>query len=160
MPRELKLDAPTPQQKRVLAALTQGSTITQAATDVGVDRTTVHYWCRTQPAFRNALERAKEIHGEAVRDGLRVLSQSALAVIKGILDSDETLPVIRLRAALAVLHATGIPQAAPAFDAESAEFVYRVTCDRVNAGQLAAGAESLSTISSPPLFSRNEQFLP
>jgi len=160
MPKELKLDAPTPQQKRVLAALTQGSTIKQAAADVGVDRTTVHYWCRTQPAFRNALERAKEIHGEAVRDGLRVLSQSALQVIKGILDSQEVLPVIRLRAALAVLHGTGIPQAAPAFDAEAAECVYSATCDEVNAAELAAGAEDLSTLSTRPLFIRNEQFLP
>ena len=49
----------TPPQDQVLALISAGSTISDAAQSAGVHRNTVHHWIHS-PHFRQALARARE----------------------------------------------------------------------------------------------------
>lgn len=93
----------SPKQLNVLQALALGSDVTAAAARAGVHRTTVHTWCRTLPAFRAALREAKVAHAEAIQEQLRTVSNSAVAVIRNILDNETSSESTRLRAALAII---------------------------------------------------------
>lgn len=146
MPREIQLDRPTPTQERVIAALVQGATITAAAAHNHVDAATVHYWCRSHPAFQSALGRAREIHGENVREGLRLLSAQALDTLRNLLADPQTPPSIRLRAALSVIRETAQPEAAapdPITEQAICEGLYSYI-DRKNSFQRN------SSLSTPP----------
>lgn len=136
--KSLTIDVPTPVQERVIAALVRGATVTEAARIGGVDRTTVHYWCRSKTSFRNALARAREVHSECVRDGLRELSVAALKVIDGLLHGDNVPATAKLRAALSVLAVTGVTEALPALPPEADEAVFREICERVVEPQITS----------------------
>src|SRR5205809_777338 len=47
-------DALSPAQAKVIAALAQGQTVTAAAEDAGVHRTTIHHWMRSKQIARGA----------------------------------------------------------------------------------------------------------
>jgi len=113
---EIEVAKPTPVQQRVIAALVQGSTISAAARAAGLHRTTVHYWCRTQPHFRLALEQAKQIHADFVRDELRALSRTAMDVLKRMITNPNYSGAVRLRAILAVIQASMAAEVGPLTD--------------------------------------------
>jgi transposase-like protein len=155
MSHEISVPKPSPVQQAVLAALVQGATITAAAEASNVHRTTVHYWCRTQPEFRLALQQAKQIHTEAVRDELRQLSADAISVLREIMHSKQAPPSVRLRAALAVIDATAAAEAAPLPDTVVPQAHLDAVCGLIGeSGLRAARAAALfhpdSTLSSPP----------
>ncbi|MDX1985033.1 MAG: SEC-C domain-containing protein [Bryobacteraceae bacterium] len=95
----------SPQQRIAIHALATGSDVTTAAAQAGIHRTTLHTWTRTLPAFRAALRQAHANHAEALQDQLRNMSNSATAVLKGILENEKASESVRLRAALAVIRA-------------------------------------------------------
>ncbi len=92
-----------PAQAQVVAALAQGHSITQAAAEAGVHRTTVHHWRRTSHEFRVALSRARRHFAATLSDDLRDLSATALETVRAMLAAPDTPPAVRLKAALAVL---------------------------------------------------------
>jgi hypothetical protein len=47
------------QQERVIAAISNGASVTEAAKQAGVHRNTVHYWRRSSPSFCAALAHAQ-----------------------------------------------------------------------------------------------------
>jgi DNA-binding NarL/FixJ family response regulator len=49
----------SPAQAEVIAALAQGHTVTAAARDAGIHRTTIHHWLRHEPAFKAAVQTAQ-----------------------------------------------------------------------------------------------------
>jgi uncharacterized protein YecA (UPF0149 family) len=93
----------TPTQLAVLNTLASGQTVTAAAHEAGIHRTTVHHWCRTLPQFRCALDDARQSRADAFRDQLHELAAPALALIRNTIEDDSAPPALRLRAALAVL---------------------------------------------------------
>jgi SEC-C motif len=99
----------TPVQAQLVAALARGASVTAAAREAGVHRSTVHLW-RNSPAFSAAVDEACTGYAEELRDGLRDLSALALSSLRVLLESDSTPPGVRLRAALSILQRPHFPK--------------------------------------------------
>lgn len=99
----------SPSQAKAIALLGQGYSITHAAADVGVHRSTIHAWLKTVAPFQAALKEAKKEFTERLRDDLRDLSGTALDTLRVLLAAEDTPPSVRLKAALAVLERPGFP---------------------------------------------------
>ena len=100
----------TPAQAQVIAALAQGRTITDAARDAGLHRSTIHTWFRDQPEFKTALEGAQREYVAILHDGMRDLAARAVETLRNLLDDPKTPPAVRLRTALAVLQRPRFPK--------------------------------------------------
>jgi transposase-like protein len=90
-------------QAQVVASLAQGHTVTRAATAAGIHRSTIHNWLRASTEFRTALEEARRRFTASIADQLNELSAAALQTLRTLLESPDTPPAVRLKAALAVL---------------------------------------------------------
>jgi transposase-like protein len=97
------LDTLTPIQAEVLKSLVAGSTISAAARDAGVHRSTVHLWTRNRPTFARALLTARQDHAETLLDELSDLSDLALDTFRQLLTDPETPASTRLRAAMEIV---------------------------------------------------------
>lgn len=119
----------TGKHERAITALIAGATMQAAADAAGVDRTTLWRWMREDAAFITEYNQARADHRDAVQAGLRSLASDALAVVRGILQSDETPPALRLRAAMAVLDAAVADKPGPVDYAEiQGDLRERETC--------------------------------
>jgi hypothetical protein len=99
----------SPAQAQVIAALAQGRTITAAAIEAGLHRSTIHNWLRDEPDFKTAMQQACAEYAAILNDGMRDLAARALETVRNLLDDPETPPAIRLKAALAVLDRPHFP---------------------------------------------------
>jgi SEC-C motif len=99
----------SPAQAQVIAALAQGRTITDAAHDAGLHRTTIHHWFRTEPVFTTAFRQAQREYVETLQDGMRDLAARAVETLRDLLDDPKTPPAVRLRTALAILQRPHFP---------------------------------------------------
>ncbi len=93
----------TPVQLRVAAAVARGLSVTRAAAESGLHRTTVHLWQRTAPAFVAAVATFRAEAASHHTAELRALACLALATLRNLLESPSTPAAARLRAALAIL---------------------------------------------------------
>ena len=100
----------SPAQAQVIAALAQGRTITDAARDASLHRTTIHHWFRTEPTFNTAFQEAQREYIETLQDGMRDLAARAVETLRNLLDGPNTPPAVRLRTALAVLQRPHFPK--------------------------------------------------
>ena len=75
----------SPSQAQVIAALAQGRTITDAARDAGLHRTTIHTWFRDQPIFKTAFEEAQREYVTTLQDGMRDLAARAVETLRSLL---------------------------------------------------------------------------
>lgn len=91
----------SPVQERALDALLGGKTVTEAAREVEVDRSTVHRW-RNHPIFLAALNRRRAESREAADVTLDRIRAKALEGVERALDGDDP------RTALAVLRGLGM----------------------------------------------------
>ena len=98
-------------QEQVVTALAQGRTVSAAAREAGVHRTTIHNWMRGEPAFKAAVRSAQSDYVACLRDELIDLSAAALQALHRLLEDPETPAFVRLRAALSVLERPHFPQA-------------------------------------------------
>ena len=99
-----------PAQLQALALLAQGRSVTAAARHAGVHRTTIHHWMRHEPAFRNAVRKARLEYVATLADDLRDLAGLALETLHGLLNDPSTPALVRLKAALAVLERPHLPE--------------------------------------------------
>ncbi len=99
----------TPVQVQVIHALARGSSVTAAAAEAAIHRTTINHWQRTSTEFRAALNQARQHFTESLADEVRDLSALALQTLRNLLADSETNDAIRLRAALAVLQRPAFP---------------------------------------------------
>jgi AcrR family transcriptional regulator len=100
----------SPAQAQVIAALAQGRTITDAACDAGIHRTTIHHWFRTEPLFKSSFQEAQREYVETLHDGMRDLAARAVETLRNLLDDPNTPAAVRLRTALAVLERPHYPK--------------------------------------------------
>jgi hypothetical protein len=100
----------SPAQAQVIGALAQGRTITDAARDAGLHRTTIHTWFRDQPLFKTAFEEAQREYVDTLHDGMRDLAARAVETLRSLLDDPQTPPSVRLRTARAVLQRPHFPK--------------------------------------------------
>jgi AcrR family transcriptional regulator len=114
----------SPAQAQVAAALARGETITAAAGEAGIHRTTIHHWFRNDPRFKAAVHSAQREYAQTVHDELRELTARALVILRRLLDDPTTPPALQLKAALAILKRNSgwtLPEAAePAEPADPA----------------------------------------
>ena len=90
-------------QQQVVAALARGRTITAAAAEVQLHRSTLYNWLNTLPSFRAALNDARSQYAAQLRDEMKELSATALETLRTLLQDPQTPSAVRLRASLAVL---------------------------------------------------------
>src|SRR5262249_37928971 len=102
----------SPAQTQALAALLSGKSVTAAAEAAGVARETLHRWLRDDPAFQAALGSGKAELLEASRAELRALASEAVQTLRDLLGTNAP-PLVRLKAALAVLQMLGADQPGP-----------------------------------------------
>ncbi|HEY3836359.1 MAG TPA: SEC-C metal-binding domain-containing protein [Bryobacteraceae bacterium] len=113
----------TPQQLKVIEALSSGVTVTQAARDAGVHRNTINYWRRNLRAFRDALADAQYDRALYFREQLEGLTGLAIQAVRDLLADPKTSPAVRLKAALAVIQTATfppVPKQEPCFRLETA----------------------------------------
>src|SRR5213079_273365 len=99
----------SPAQAQVIKSLARGQTVTAAAEDAGVHRTTVHHWLRSEPAFKAAAETARTEYADELNDGLRELAARAVHTLHDLLQDISTPPAVRLKTALAILQRPHAP---------------------------------------------------
>ncbi len=97
-------------QTQIAAALARGASISAAAREAGVHRTTLYNWIESIPGFAAAVQQARDDHADRVRDSLRDLEGLALTRLRTLLENPDTPPSIQLKAALAVLQRPHFPK--------------------------------------------------
>ena len=93
----------SPVQVKVMLALASGSTVTRAARDASIHRSTIYQWLEN-PAFADAFTLARLEFRNTLHDQLQELTATAFDTIRQLLTNPDTPPSVRLRAALAVLN--------------------------------------------------------
>jgi len=96
-----------PQQAEVITALVRGATVTDAAKQANIDRTTFYLWLKSDATFQAELNRAKREQMDAMRAQLRGLADAAVSTLRETLTGTEIPAGVRLKAALAVLQGIG-----------------------------------------------------
>lgn len=89
-------------QLAALSALTSGATVTDAASDAGVDRTTVHRWLRDDALFKAAWNRVRR---DREREALARIEQIAIGALDAV---EQAVSAGETRVALAVLRGSGL----------------------------------------------------
>lgn len=101
-------------QDQVLAALSTGASLSEAAAAAAVHRNTVGNWRRSSFVFQNALAHAQYDRILQVREQAEALAGDALKTIRQILGDANAAPSVRLKAALAILQqASTLPPEPP-----------------------------------------------
>ena len=100
----------TADQHHVLALLAEGHSLTDAAEIVGIHRNTIRNWRRAAPAFAREAEFAVREQALAWHDRALALAPQAAQVLEDVLNSADTKPALKLRAALAILKIAANPQ--------------------------------------------------
>ncbi len=99
----------SPAQAQVITALAQGRTITAAAREAGLHRSTIHNWLRIESAFKTSMQNARAEYAATLNDGMRDLAARALETLRNLLDDPDTPAATRLKTALAVLQRPHLP---------------------------------------------------
>jgi transposase len=105
-------------QSKVLTALSQGKSISKAASEAKVDRSTVHRWLNSDPVFLAEYNANRLELIETVRFGIRELSKQAIAALRDLM-GPEAPASVRLRAVELVL--TVVNQGSPTTEIGSAD---------------------------------------
>lgn len=93
----------TPAQAQVVRSLAAGRSVSAAAREAGLHRSTIHNWLNQSPAFVEAVRQARLDFQIELSGQLLDLSAAALESLRGLLSNPDTPPAVRLRAALAIL---------------------------------------------------------
>ena len=101
--RESALARLSPAQAQAAMALARGATVTATADALGVHRSTIYNWFKTDPAFKTAVDETWRERIERANDEMREIEALALINLRAILQ-DPTAPAgVRLRAAAMIL---------------------------------------------------------
>ena len=98
-----QFDTLTPLQVQVLESLVAGLSVTAAAKQAGVHRTTVHLWTRTLPDFARALLTLRQQRADRVMDELGDLADAAINTFRQILSDEQAPASVRLKAAMEIV---------------------------------------------------------
>jgi len=95
----------TAQQQDVVARLCAGESITAAAHAIGIHRTTIHHWRRTNAQFALALADAQADRVTSWQQALASRTEAALVALDRLLSDERTSPSVRLKAIQLILNA-------------------------------------------------------
>ena len=97
-------------QQCVVNALAAGATLSDAAEQYGLHRTTVYRWLKTRPEFGNAVHQARANFVLARRDDLYHLSNRAMETLLSILDNPKTPASVLYKTAVFILTRPQLPK--------------------------------------------------
>lgn len=97
----------TPKQVQVIGSLASGATVTDAAKEADIGRTSVYLWMKTDDLFAAELNRSRQEYADAVNSQLRGLAAEAVKTVREMLTGADVSPAVRLKAALSVLQGAG-----------------------------------------------------
>jgi hypothetical protein len=101
----------SPQQIAVIDALSNGVTVTEAATLVGVHRNTINNWRRNNFAFRHAFAHAQYDRALFHRERAESLADQAYLTLEALFADPKTPASVRLKAALYIIDKASTPPA-------------------------------------------------
>lgn len=111
--REPQSETPAPAaptKESVVVLLAAGRSVTAAAAETGLHRSTIHNWLNHDPRFAGQVRSARAEYGETLRDKLRDQSARALDTLTELMADPKTPASVRLRAALAILERPRFPE--------------------------------------------------
>lgn len=94
-----------PKKLKVIEAIAGGASKAKAATDAGIDRTTIYTWLKNDPDFKAQLTLARRERADAMKARLKELADDAVNTVSEIMKSKEIPAGARLKAALSVIYA-------------------------------------------------------
>jgi transposase-like protein len=103
----------SPVQDQVLAALSSGASISEAADEAKIHRNTIGNWRRSSTEFRSAFIHAVYDRALLFREEAEQLAGRAFLTIRQILEDPKVAPSVRLKAALAILNQATAPMPEP-----------------------------------------------
>jgi hypothetical protein len=104
-----------PPQLKVIDALSNGASMTDAAAQAGIHRNTIANWQRISPDFREALAVTRHDRALLYRDRAVELADLAFEALRAVLTDPKSSPSTRLRAALYIIDKVSTP---PKFENE------------------------------------------
>ena len=90
-------------QAKAALALARGGTVSAAAGAIGVHRSSIYNWFKSDPNFKQAIDQIRRDRNESLIDEMRELESLALARLRHILEDDSVPAAVQLRAALTLL---------------------------------------------------------
>jgi hypothetical protein len=90
-------------QAKAAVALARGGTVSAAADSIGVHRSSIYNWFKSDPNFKQAVEEIRREWNERLTDEMRRLESLALLRLHHILEDDSVSAGVQLRAALTIL---------------------------------------------------------
>jgi len=97
------MTALTPHQQSVCLALAQGNSITAAARETGINRSTVYAWMKNDANFLHAVEQLRQDQSAEFYERLSRISSASLDLIEDTLHDPKTPISVRVRIAFACL---------------------------------------------------------
>jgi AcrR family transcriptional regulator len=91
-------------QTKAALTLAYGGTVSAAADAIGVHRSSIYNWFKSDPNFKQAVEQIRRDRNERLSDQMRELEALALARLRRLLEDDSVPASVQLRAALAILN--------------------------------------------------------
>jgi AcrR family transcriptional regulator len=91
-------------QTKAALTLAYGGTVSAAAGAIGVHRSSIYNWFKSDPNFKQAVEEIRRDRYERLSDQMRELESLALARLRRLLEDDSVPASVQLRAALAILN--------------------------------------------------------
>ena len=98
-----QFDTLTPIQVQVLQSLVAGLSVTAAAKEAGIHRTTVHLWTRTLPDFARACLTLRQQRADRLSDELGDLAGLAINTFRQLLSDEAASASVRLKAAMEIV---------------------------------------------------------
>ena len=98
-----QFDTLTPIQVQVLQSLVAGLSVTAAAKEAGIHRTTVHLWTRTLPDFARAYLTLRQQRADRLVDELGDLAGLAINTFRQLLSDESASASVRLKAAMEIV---------------------------------------------------------
>ena len=98
-----QFDTLTPIQVQVLQSLVAGLSVTAAAKEAGIHRTTVHLWTRTLPDFARAYLTLRQQRADRLVDELGDLADLAINTFRQLLSDESASASVRLKAAMEIV---------------------------------------------------------
>jgi AcrR family transcriptional regulator len=90
-------------QDEVATLLVHGATITDAANAVGLCRTTIYSWIKSEDRLRRALQYGRDEYAIGLRDDLRQLAETALRALMDILRDPSVSPAVRTKTSMFIM---------------------------------------------------------
>jgi hypothetical protein len=101
----------TPLELKVVDALSNGATLTDAAAQAGIHRNTIANWRLNSPEFREALALARYDRAVLYNDRAVDLADLAFETLRILLTDPKSSPSVRLRAAIFIIDkAVALPE--------------------------------------------------